>query len=227
MAFLSPSPVRQRAQRSFRRIVSSPCAAADPNRPAVFVVHTSAFFFFPLSVPLQLAWRVRPEVGPNLTPVHPFIHPPVCFLYLPARAWCQAAAQKFSGGIGSKLYGMLVQMWWVGAQRVGLVPHTHLNHFIFNASTLKRMSPPPESAAQCRGGGESRGSGRKAAATEGRRGDLRLQQILQLHQSCRGLLRPLFNRYTLETARTRGLGLGHTGCSGPDSVEKKKKAFSF
>lgn len=37
--------------------------------------------------------------------IHYLIYPPS----LPARAWCQAAAQKFSGGIGSKLYGMLAE----------------------------------------------------------------------------------------------------------------------
>ena len=56
-----------------------------------------------------------------------------------------------------------------------------------------------QSAAECRGDGESgrarlRQAAAAAAAAEARR--LRLQQILQLHQSFRGLLRPLFNRYT-------------------------------
>lgn len=51
-----------------------------------------------------------------------------------------------------------------------------------------------QSAAKCRGGGETRRAGRQAAAPDGCR-NLRLQQILQLHQSCCGLLRPLFNRY--------------------------------
>lgn len=52
-----------------------------------------------------------------------------------------------------------------------------------------------QSAAQCRGSGETRRSGRQAAATGRSCRHLRLQQILQLHQSCCGLLRPLFNRY--------------------------------
>ncbi len=52
-----------------------------------------------------------------------------------------------------------------------------------------------QSAAQCRGRGETRRDGRQAAASDRSCRHLRLQQILQLHQSCCGLLRPLFNRY--------------------------------
>lgn len=55
-----------------------------------------------------------------------------------------------------------------------------------------------DSAAECRGGGETRRAGSQAAAAA-RRGELRLQQSLHLHQrrGC-GLLRPLFNRYKLQ-----------------------------
>lgn len=110
------------SQTSALHLVLQP-PRADPNRPAVFTVDTSAFHTFSsfllhpagceilskgtfcnnshgascvsAAVVLKLDLkRVRPHL----------IYP----LSLPARAWCQAAAQKFSGGIGSKLCGMLV-----------------------------------------------------------------------------------------------------------------------
>lgn len=49
-------------------------------------------------------------------------------------------------------------------------------------------SLPPRSSAQRRRGGETGRFGRKTAAPGRSRGHLRLQQILQLHQSGRGLL---------------------------------------
>ncbi|KAI4806779.1 hypothetical protein KUCAC02_017578 [Chaenocephalus aceratus] len=68
------------------------------------------------------------------------------------RAWCQAAASKLSGGLGSKLCALLN----VGELEKGAEP---------------AAKQPPGDRACC----------------------LRLQQILQLHQSFCGLLRPLFN----------------------------------
>lgn len=50
-----------------------------------------------------------------------------------------------------------------------------------------------QSAAECGGSGERLGADRQAAAADRCR-ELRLQQILQLLQNRRGLLRPLFNR---------------------------------
>lgn len=104
-------------------------------------------------------------------------------------------------------------MWYVAAHRemgmgvgwggVGLgwdVPFPPPQHIIICRQGLKKcltlaVFRSPKSAAQCRGSGETRRSGRQAAATERSCGHLRLQQILQLHQRTRGLLRPLFNRY--------------------------------
>lgn len=104
-------------------------------------------------------------------------------------------------------------MWYVAAHRemgmgvgwggVGLgwdVPFPPRQHIIICRQSLKKcltlaVFRSPKSAAQCRGSGETRRSGRQAAATERSCGHLRLQQILQLHQRTRGLLRPLFNRY--------------------------------
>ena len=73
-------------------------------------------------------------------------------------------------------------------------------HIIICRQSLKKYLTlavlwSPKSAAKCRGSGETRRSGRQAAATERSCKHLRLQQILQLHQRTRGLLRPLFNRY--------------------------------
>lgn len=104
-------------------------------------------------------------------------------------------------------------MWYVAAHRemgmgvgwggVGLgwdVPFPPPQHIIICRQGLKKcltlaVFRSPKSAAQCRGSGETRRSGRQAAATERSCGHLRLQQILQLHQRTSGLLRPLFNRY--------------------------------
>lgn len=104
-------------------------------------------------------------------------------------------------------------MWYVAAHRemgmgvgwggVGLgwdVPFPPRQHIIICRQSLKKcltlaVFRSPKSAAQCRGSGETRRSGRQAAATERSCGHLRLQQILQLHQRTSGLLRPLFNRY--------------------------------
>lgn len=104
-------------------------------------------------------------------------------------------------------------MWYVAAHRemgmgvgwggVGLgwdVPFPPPQHIIICRQSLKKcltlaVFRSPKSAAQCRGSGETRRSGRQAAATERSCGHLRLQQILQLHQRTRCLLRPLFNRY--------------------------------
>lgn len=126
---------------------------------------------------------------------------------LPARAWCQAAAQKFSGGLGSKLCGMSLPTgrwgWgWDGVELgwVGTCLSPPRQHIIICRQSLKKcltlaVFRSPKSAAQCRGSGETRRPGRQAAATERSCGHLRLQQILQLHQRTSGLLRPLFNRY--------------------------------
>lgn len=86
---------------------------------------------------------------------------------------------------------------WVGLGRAFPPPRQHI---IICRQSLKKcltlaVFRSPKSAAQCRGSGETRRSGRQAAATERSCGHLRLQQILQLHQRTSGLLRPLFNRY--------------------------------
>lgn len=107
------------------------------------------------------------------------LKPDLLFFFTPpARAWCQAAAQKFSGGLGSKLCGTSLR--GLSGKIMSVVVTLTC---VTGAAYLT-----PRSAAQRRRCGEIGRSGRQTAAPGRSRGHLRLQQILQLHQSGRGLL---------------------------------------
>lgn len=66
------------------------------------------------------------EFCPNLCfmCLKPELEPWSLVCLFPARAWCQAAAQKFSGGLGSKLCGMSVH----GAEGSRLVTQNHVGY---------------------------------------------------------------------------------------------------